>query len=662
MNGPLIAGFTVYADFYYAYNGGVYHWDHVSQPVGGHAIVIVGYDQPGQYWVVKNSWGASWGVNGYFRIGFGEAGIENYVATIKAGAGPSATSNDASITGNDIPASMIAGQTYTVHVTVQNTGSSTWTAAGGYKLGAVGDSDPFAYPRVMLDPSDSIGSSQSKTYTFTMTAPGAAGSYVTDWRMLREGVAWFGGTLSKTVTVTGEGAAPYAAEFVSDDIPTNMSGGQQYTVHVTFRNTGSNVWTASSGYKLGSPGDSDPFAYPRVSLDSVDSVGPGQSKTYTFTMTAPGAAGSYVTDWRMLREGVAWFGGTLSKTVTVTGGSQPSNDASIMGDDIPASMIAGQTYTVHVTVQNTGSSTWTAAGGYKLGAVGDSDPFAYPRVMLDPSDSIGSSQSKTYTFTMTAPGAAGSYVTDWRMLREGVAWFGATLVVQVTVQAGPESYGAVITVNDMPTSMVAGESYVVHITVQNTGTNTWTAADAYKLGAAGDVNPFGPIRVLFDPSDSIATGQSKMFTFTLTAPGTLGTYTATWQMVREGVTWFGGVSKVTVSVSAGTKDATIMGSDIPVTMVAGQMYTVHITVQNTGTTTWTPARNYGLGFVGDKPPFGPGRIYLDPSASVAPGQQYTFTFTITAPNTASTYTMQYRMLQEGVAWFGQTATTTLTVQ
>ena len=430
MNGPLIAGFTVYADFYYAYNGGVYHWDHVSQPVGGHAIVIVGYDQPGQYWVVKNSWGASWGVNGYFRIGFGEAGIENYVATIKAGAGPSATSNDASITGNDIP----------------------------------------------------------------------------------------------------------------------------------------------------------------------------------------------------------------------------------------ASMIAGQTYTVHVTVQNTGSSTWTAAGGYKLGAVGDSDPFAYPRVMLDPSDSIGSSQSKTYTFTMTAPGAAGSYVTDWRMLREGVAWFGATLVVQVTVQAGPESYGAVITVNDMPTSMVAGESYVVHITVQNTGTNTWTAADAYKLGAAGDVNPFGPIRVLFDPSDSIATGQSKMFTFTLTAPGTLGTYTATWQMVREGVTWFGGVSKVTVSVSAGTKDATIMGSDIPVTMVAGQMYTVHITVQNTGTTTWTPARNYGLGFVGDKPPFGPGRIYLDPSASVAPGQQYTFTFTITAPNTASTYTMQYRMLQEGVAWFGQTATTTLTVQ
>jgi hypothetical protein len=84
MNGPLVAGFTVYADFYYGYNGGVYHWDHVSQAVGGHAIVIVGYDQPGQYWIIKNSWGTNWGENGYFRIGFGEADIENYAASIKA--------------------------------------------------------------------------------------------------------------------------------------------------------------------------------------------------------------------------------------------------------------------------------------------------------------------------------------------------------------------------------------------------------------------------------------------------------------------------------------------------------------------------------------------------------------------------------------------------
>jgi len=87
MNGPLVAGFTVYSDFF-GYHGGVYHWDRVSSAVGGHAIVIVGYDSNEQYWIVKNSWGASWGENGYFRIGFREAGIENYVASIKISAAP----------------------------------------------------------------------------------------------------------------------------------------------------------------------------------------------------------------------------------------------------------------------------------------------------------------------------------------------------------------------------------------------------------------------------------------------------------------------------------------------------------------------------------------------------------------------------------------------
>jgi hypothetical protein len=362
----------------------------------------------------------------------------------------------------------------------------------------------------------------------------------------------------------------------------------------------------------------------------------------------------------MVREGVAWFGTTLAVTVTVNGAAQSVDNAAIMTNDIPTGMVAGQAYTAHTTIQNTGTSTWTASAGYKLGAVGNSDPFASPRVLLDSGDSIGPGQSKTFTFTMTAPTTPGKYVTDWRMVREGVAWFGPTLAVQVTVQTGPERYGAVITANDMPTSMTAGESYVAHVTVQNTGLNTWTAADGYKLGTTA--NPFGPTRVLLDPSDSIAKGESKTFTFTVTAPGKLGTYAVTWRMVREGVTWYGGSSKVSVRVSSGVKNAVIVSSDVPGTMNAGQTYTVNITVQNTGSTTWTAGGNYKLGFVGDRPPFGPARVLLDPSASVAPGQQYTFTFTITAPTTPGTYTMQYRMVQESVTWFGQSTTTSVTAQ
>jgi putative hemolysin len=44
-----------------------------------HGVVIAGYDDPGGYWVIKNSWGPSWNGDGYFKIGYGECAIEQYV-------------------------------------------------------------------------------------------------------------------------------------------------------------------------------------------------------------------------------------------------------------------------------------------------------------------------------------------------------------------------------------------------------------------------------------------------------------------------------------------------------------------------------------------------------------------------------------------------------
>ncbi|MFD1696530.1 C1 family peptidase [Roseibium aestuarii] len=74
-SGPLVTSFAVYQDFY-AYTGGVYSWNGSAALDGMHAVCVVGYDETAQAWICKNSWGADWGENGFFRIAYGECGID----------------------------------------------------------------------------------------------------------------------------------------------------------------------------------------------------------------------------------------------------------------------------------------------------------------------------------------------------------------------------------------------------------------------------------------------------------------------------------------------------------------------------------------------------------------------------------------------------------
>jgi C1A family cysteine protease len=76
-NGPLVTTMAVYNDFF-SYTGGVY--THVTGSLAGHhAVLIIGYDDPGHYFIVKNSWGSGWGSiagygteKGYFMIDYSQ--------------------------------------------------------------------------------------------------------------------------------------------------------------------------------------------------------------------------------------------------------------------------------------------------------------------------------------------------------------------------------------------------------------------------------------------------------------------------------------------------------------------------------------------------------------------------------------------------------------
>ncbi|MDO8682444.1 MAG: NBR1-Ig-like domain-containing protein, partial [Armatimonadota bacterium] len=223
---------------------------------------------------------------------------------------------NAAYMADGMPSTMQPGETRDVSVVMMNTGDTTWTNAGGYKLGGYGDSDPFAGTRHEVDSAASVASFETYTFTFPFTAPSTPGTYHTDWQMVHESVRWFGEIKPyKDIVVSTAGGADNA-QYISDTIPSTMAKGQQYTVSITMKNTGTTTWGKTAGWRLGAVGDSDHFAGTRQ--NALVDVLPNSTVTYTFVMTAPDIIGYYTTDWRMIHAGVDWLGQEFKKIVLVT--------------------------------------------------------------------------------------------------------------------------------------------------------------------------------------------------------------------------------------------------------------------------------------------------------------------------------------------------------
>jgi cathepsin B len=82
--GPVTTGMTVYPDFYeFDAKNDIYEWNGQGQPVGGHAIEIVGWGEKNgkKYWIIENTWGKEYGRDGYFWMarGTNTCGIEENV-------------------------------------------------------------------------------------------------------------------------------------------------------------------------------------------------------------------------------------------------------------------------------------------------------------------------------------------------------------------------------------------------------------------------------------------------------------------------------------------------------------------------------------------------------------------------------------------------------
>jgi RHS repeat-associated protein len=336
-------------------------------------------------------------------------------------------------------------------------------------------------------------------------------------------IAWTDRDAMARNTFTLRTSAPPSvnfAEIVSQSFPSAMVTGQTYPVSFTLKNTGTTTWTAAEQYRLGV--DIEGWGVQRVELPS--SVAPGQQQTFNFNVTAP-AAGTYSVPVRMLREFYEWFGNAAANYVVV---APLTNNAQIVAQSAPTEMVSGRTYPVSVTVRNTGNTTWSAATSYALGSQNPQDNLIWGTGRVQINSVVPPGGQYTFSFNVVAPASA-NYNMQWRMLREGVEWFGGTSSSPVGVTPAPVA--PTITVQRLPSPMKADEAYSVN----------WNATNAtsvtYRCTASGTGYNATETVAVKDTKTGTASAQWINFpstcTWTATGPGGTKSVTETMTTVAS---------------------------------------------------------------------------------------------------------------------------------
>ena len=231
---------------------------------------------------------------------------------------------------------------------------------------------------------------------------------------------------------------------------------------------------------------------------------------------------------------------------------------------------------------------------------------------------------------------------------------------------------AVLVSQDIPDTMVLGESYNVSVTLRNTGNVEWSDADRFSLGSCVDADSFGDDRFYIVPGVVVPVGGEYTWNFSLTAPSEIGDYYPAYRMVWEDREWFGEPTTQWVTIVAeqstsmsrtsgmsmvdeGVPDAAVVSENFPAMMTEGVSYDASVTMRNTGDVDWI-SDGFHLGGCVDADSFVSDTLYVEPGVVVAPGDVYTWNFTMTAPMQAGTFYPAFRMMWDEHECFGDPTT------
>lgn len=113
----------------------------------------------------------------------------------------------------------------------------------------------------------------------------------------------------------------------------------------------------------------------------------------------------------------------------------PVSDAACGSIEAPAHIAAGSSFTAYMTMQNSGTQTWTSPGFFLFDAVGQKQ-WNVSGVQL-PSSPVAPGQSAAFTVAATAPSAPGQYSFAWQMGQGTAHPFGKQCQTSITVDTTP---------------------------------------------------------------------------------------------------------------------------------------------------------------------------------------------------------------------------------
>jgi hypothetical protein len=289
---------------------------------------------------------------------------------------------------------------------------------------------------------------------------------------------------------------------------------------------------------------------------------------------------------RLIRLGLAAIVGTTLSLVPV-----PAAGATLLATyaaQVPASAPAGTAIQIPVTMTNAGHDAWNATGANPVNLSYHWTDAAGKAVLWDGGRTplgadVPAATQRQVIATIATPPAPGTYILQLALVKEGIAWLNPSQPFGIL--ATP-AFNAAFGAPALPPLLLNATTYTVTVPVTNTGVAAWNMAGANPIDLSYHWHDAAGTAVVWDgirnplPSD-VAAGAAASVTAQVRTPDKAGAYTLTFDLVREGVAWFGSLGAVPLRMSAAVAPATYSAAyaiSATTSVLLGEQRTLAVTV------------------------------------------------------------------------------------